>query len=326
MARNSTPSGEPAYKTSSRACVELCSDDSSSDELVGRPLFLYRCCPAHVDPPHLPMSFGELSEMACTRCVRISSSFPRFNVTRFSGPVADASAPSHTAPRSTTCFLLQDPSQHRGTRSTVAVVVSLMSRPSSRCLHLPAHRECHSAQQMTCHEDAAACTRHQVAVCPPDTPGAISTSCGRTIWCTSVCGAASSVVLVSVPWPSSGGGSKGVLDEAVAPELDAVHSSQIQDREFLPWISKRRSSIRNHALRDVLFSAVTIVEHGFGAFVFVIEFPKHANHLSEHFDVSLFKCRPSSQTWTPLGSLQRQNRMFVSSTKLGEPQAHVPTI
>ena len=39
-----------------------------------------------------------------------------------------------------------------------------MNRPSRRCLHLPADRERHSAQQMTCHEDGAACIRHHVAV------------------------------------------------------------------------------------------------------------------------------------------------------------------
>ena len=278
------------------------------------------------------MSFGELSETCCTRCV---SAFPRLSPSSTShGSVVHSPMlrlRRTTATRSTTCFLLQDPSQHRGTRSTVAVVVSLMSRQSSVVSMSPSS----SASGMSlCTADDLPRRRRRLHSPPscgvsPDTPGATSTSCGRTIWCTSACGAASSVVLVSVPWPSSGGGSKGVLDEAVAPELDeldAVHSSQIQDRELLPWTSKRRSSIRNHALRDVLFSAVTFVQHGFGAFVFVIEFPKHANHLSEHFDVSLFKGRPSSQTWTPLGFLQRQNRMFVSSTKLGEPQAHVPTI
>ena len=120
-----------------------------------------------------------------------------------------------------------------------------------------------------------------------------------------------------------------MLDEAVAPELDeldAVHSSQIQDRELLPWTSKRRSSIRNHALRDVLFSAVTIVQHGFGAFVRDRVSKARQSPVGALRRLAVLKGRPSSQTWTPLGFLQRQNRMFVSSTKLGEPQANVPTI
>ena len=283
-------------QTSSRACVELCSNDSSSDELVGRPLFLYGCCPAHVNP----LTFPCLLVNFLKRVVHaMSSHFLVFS--QVHSPILRLRRT--TATRWTTSFLLQDPSQHRGTRSMVVVVVSLMNRPTSRCLHLPADRASHTAQQMTCHEDAAACTRHQVAVCP-DTPRAISTSCGLTIWCTRACGAMLSVVL---PWPSSDGGSKGVIDEAVALELGDLDGGFLlpdQDGELLLWISKCRSSIRNHALRDVLFSAVTNVQRR----------------------LAVLKVRPSSQTWTQLGFSQRQNRMFVSSTKLGEPQANVPTI
>ena len=98
-----------------------------------------------------------------------------------------------------------------------------------------------------------------------------------------------------------------------------------------PWTTKHRSTISvTIALRDVLFSVVANIQRWFRRFAFInalsMELLGQPNRLSGHFDTSLFKLRPSSQTTaTLLNSIQRPHFMFVSSTKFTNPEPKVPT-